>query len=402
MARRVYDTFTDTAGTVLSAHTGEEGAAPWTQTDADPEHVVSDANRLRATSTSSTTAYYGSADLTTNDQDVKFTVYHFTDIDGITAGTLRLTPSPLAYIYGGWQKSGTTHRLLLVKIAGGSATLLGSYAGSLNDNTTYDFHIEARGDVKRLLLNATEYINVTDTDIPSGPRAGVFGSGGSTNTTGTHIDTFEAFDTATASTGLDLTASVGASTLDGHPASFATVTTFAASNAGDSALTGHAAEITTGMVLSPNVGAATLAGHTAALTTGMVLSPSVGAETLDGHAATFAIGVTLNPTVGDAVLGGSAATLTTGMALGASTGDAVLAGYAAAWTEVEWTRRFLAGQTPFMAIAAAPNTIHRALAPNTTFTTHSGAPLQTTAHDRRPRAYTAAAPLLRFDAGDLP
>jgi hypothetical protein len=189
----VFDTFTDTDGTLLSAHTGELGAT-WVQHGVSTiTIVISDANRARRTSggASDVALYYASGLPATADYEVSTILRQLTA--GAAAGVVGrvVTGATTAYM-ARYDSAGPEWQL--VKYVAGTPTTLGTYAQALAVGQDYRMTLRMRGTRISLLVNNIERIAVTDSAITDAGRAGLRASRTTTNSTDTHYDEFSATD----------------------------------------------------------------------------------------------------------------------------------------------------------------------------------------------------------------
>lgn len=187
----VRDVFTDTDNVLLQSHTGSQGAT-WTR---HPSYAgdaqISNANRLHASS-GTTALYYASGSPLTADYNV--------------AGFLRKrsATSGAAGIVGRASTSVDTHYLAryddnvdewrLYKYVTGTPTQLGSgFAQALTTDQDYWVRLEMRGTSIKVYVDGVERVAVTDSSITAAGKAGVrFDGGAGTDTTGIHLDDFQA------------------------------------------------------------------------------------------------------------------------------------------------------------------------------------------------------------------
>lgn len=194
------DTFTDTAGTTLQAHTPEVGG-PWVKHgSATVDAGITDANRARtfdaANYSTEDSIYYLSGTPATADYDVEMDVVK---LGGGGASDLkllsRLSTSAFTCYYASFDSGGGM--FLGKMIAGAFTTLAGS---SPTVTITFDGKVElicrtasqqiyytpVSTGVRSLLLSAT------DTSITAAGKAGMQLRNINTNTVGVHVDNFKA------------------------------------------------------------------------------------------------------------------------------------------------------------------------------------------------------------------
>lgn len=205
------DTFTGTAGTVLSSHTGET-AATWTRWPNDSINAVITASGTLRKATGSTdgVTYYNSAVPASADYQVETDVVVKSVPSGATNigvlgrfNTGASTSTDGTFYLARYNRSAEEWQL--VKAVGGSPTVLGSYSQALGVGT-YRLGLDMKGSTIRLLLNGTSRVAATDTSIAAAGRAGVrLGANGESTTQGDnvayHLDNFRLIPPLTDSRG---------------------------------------------------------------------------------------------------------------------------------------------------------------------------------------------------------
>ena len=189
MADFVFDSFTDTAGTLLGSHTGETGAT-WTEhgSYAVGDPLITDANRMR-TSVGSTACWYASGTPTGADYDVTATMVQRSQASSNSAGPAGRIDTGANTMYfarylgptGGWQ---------LFKIVAGTATQLGStYSQTLTADQGYECKLSMSGSTIKVAIDGVDRITPSaDTAITDAGKAGFRAAGAIANTTGLHFD----------------------------------------------------------------------------------------------------------------------------------------------------------------------------------------------------------------------
>jgi hypothetical protein len=201
MAIFVNDTFTDTNGTVLSAHTGETGAT-WTRhTNAtySGQTFTIQANRTYFSSASGIGAYYASGVPAGVEYDVAGVLRCLTNVAGaILAVTGRFsTAADTMYRAGFAQGTGWT----MSKSVAGVSTSLGTDTTdgtSLTINTSYSIELRITDATKKLFVGGAERLSSADNAVTAAGRVGVRGFGAIATTTGYHLDSITATDAAVA------------------------------------------------------------------------------------------------------------------------------------------------------------------------------------------------------------
>ena len=203
MAVVVNDTFTDTATTNLTAHTGELGATWTKQTGVTGNLVISNANRVRTTTADADVAYEASGVPATNEYDVECDFYCHTSIAGhytILWGR-KLTTAKTGYSAEIWVSEGS---LNLCKFVNGAQTILGSFSMSLSDATSYHIKLEIRTAAKKVFVDGVERISSANDDLTDTGRGGIAvycTTPAPTDSTGTHFDNFVVTDLTVAAGG---------------------------------------------------------------------------------------------------------------------------------------------------------------------------------------------------------
>lgn len=191
----VSDTFTDTATTALTAHTGGTGATWTLAPSATGSMLISNANRVFANvnPVGNNCDHYASGIPATADYDVEAVIRRVTNATGATGVLGRVSTSATtkysAFLYFDGQ-------FYLYKNVAGTETQLGVYNAVTADNTNYTVKLEMRGTAIKAYLDGVLRISATDGAITAAGRAGIESQGLYTDTTGFHIDTFTATDAA--------------------------------------------------------------------------------------------------------------------------------------------------------------------------------------------------------------
>jgi hypothetical protein len=192
------DTFTDPAGTLLSAHTPEQGTS-WTRWTTDTiTAFMTNTNRLRKDNLSGGVEYYTATVPSTADYLVEADVV----VKSIATG------DHIAVI-GRWNLAGTgagtyytaryetsTSTWQLLKLVNGTATPIGTnFSQTLVAGTTYRLGLDMNGTTIRLLVDGVQRISVVDASITPAGHAGVrLGGTGDTapesDTQGLQLDNF--------------------------------------------------------------------------------------------------------------------------------------------------------------------------------------------------------------------
>lgn len=187
------DDFTDTDGTLLQNHT-PSGGGSWIKHGGQDAQISG--NRV-IHSSGAEGNYYHSADPTSADYIVAADVVMRSDNDSSEACVLgRQDPNAggttETYYMARYATNGNAWQLF--KRVSGSFTLLGSFAQALTVDQAYRLELSMVGTAIKLLVDSVERVSVTDSGITAAGKAGLRTVGGSTSTTGAHLDNWEASD----------------------------------------------------------------------------------------------------------------------------------------------------------------------------------------------------------------
>lgn len=169
MTQIANDTFTDTNGVELSAHTPDDGGS-WTEhPDSGPNEAVIQSNRLD--SANSTPLFYHSATPDSNEYDVEATYIERAPSGTHHAGiTGRMNPAASLNAYYARHRDDVW---TLFKVLGASFTSLGTFNESLTTNDERVFKLEIRDAAKKLFVAGVERISSTNNEITVAGKAGV-------------------------------------------------------------------------------------------------------------------------------------------------------------------------------------------------------------------------------------
>lgn len=188
----VQDTFTDTAGdNLVTQHTGEIGGTWAVQPGGSGSEVLQISTSGKVYSSGVFGQLYASGVPDSPDYDVDYDFTLLTDLQAFGGCARMDTASNTSYMSG---LSGA--RLLsLYQVVSGSFTLLGSVdlSGTVSLGTTHHLRQRAyKSGEKSLWFDGQVLINANDEVITAAGRAGLNFGGGSSDTTGYHIDNFVA------------------------------------------------------------------------------------------------------------------------------------------------------------------------------------------------------------------
>lgn len=188
----VTDSFTEASDMLLGSHTGELGAT-WTKHgDAVYGSVMNvDAATDRIFPTSNPSAFYASGLPPSANYTVCTDVFAHSNIS-VNIGPCGRMDTSANTMYCARYNSGTSWDLRKI-ITGTQSTLSTSTSNLITLGTSKRLCLVMNGSTISMTVDgATEGSPVTDTDISAAGRAGVRSAGGSTTTTGFHLDNFSA------------------------------------------------------------------------------------------------------------------------------------------------------------------------------------------------------------------
>ena len=200
MAQFASASFTGTAGDTLPA-----ADANWTKhanSPAGANIIISDANRGRGDAVNAN-FYYHAGTPASPDYSVSATLFAKEANGGnMGIGVTGRNSTTATTHYLAWYYGAATDRWELYKVVAGAATLLGSSAQALTDETGYQVELRMVGTTIGLYANgsSTPTISVTDSSITAAGKAGLRANqeaGSVGNTVGLHIDDFSADDAVT-------------------------------------------------------------------------------------------------------------------------------------------------------------------------------------------------------------
>jgi len=183
----VNDTFTDPAGTLLTAHTGEIGAT-WASHPLDVG-VYSIANN-RAYRSGTGRIIYASGSPAGAEYDIEADYYVVTDVEGMhLLGRLdatALTYYSIRHYLGVWT--------LQKRVAGGTTDTLASTTQGVVAATNYAIKLEIRDAAKKFSVGGSVLFSITNNEITAAGKVGFREIAATTATTGKHIDRVWATD----------------------------------------------------------------------------------------------------------------------------------------------------------------------------------------------------------------
>lgn len=193
MAAFVSDTFTDTNGTSLNAHTPDVGGA-WTDTPSPPTSSLADieSNHLECNAHFETNRFYNDAAQPSGDYYVEVVItqngsHGWNNFAGVL-GRVQQASGTLECYEAVWIENGSSDQWELFKWSGGSPTSLGTWADAFASGTR-TVRLEMNGTAIKVFVDTVERISVTDATWSTG-RAGLTIAGGLLN--GLLLDNFVA------------------------------------------------------------------------------------------------------------------------------------------------------------------------------------------------------------------
>lgn len=191
----VLDTFTDTSGTNLIAHTGESGAT-WTKHPSRAGDVlISPANRAYVLGAGTAWGYFASGIPATVEYDI-ICDYVFKDTD--TQHELEIvgrydTAADSCYAV---RREEILSLWKLLVVNAGTTTVLGTFSNDPAVDAVVEVKLQIRNATKKVFLDGVEVISSADNTVAAKGRAGVrgFTLPGMTATTGIHYDNFAVED----------------------------------------------------------------------------------------------------------------------------------------------------------------------------------------------------------------
>ena len=196
-----HDSFTDTAHTNLTAHTGESGV--WT---ALVGSIQTDANGRTEGLGTGDNNYINAYVPSISDYDVAVDLYTPDGNLGVRSAILSHEGNAGANFYAADMLSGTVS---LYKVSNGNFSLLGSFSETLASGGTATLRLNYRtsGSSANLsvLWNGTTIITATDSSPFTTGAAGIRYYGNETDTTGIHIDNYSVYGASSAATAFTLT-----------------------------------------------------------------------------------------------------------------------------------------------------------------------------------------------------
>lgn len=190
----VTDSFTDTDGVAITAHTPDTGGT-WSlhPSSVSGAAAIIATNRIRANH-SGDNIFYHSNDPATPDYIVEADLRVLTLVAGNLVGVHgRCSTSVKTNYFFGYSTDSAWH---LFKNVSGSFTDLGSFSQVLSTSTTYHIKLEMLGSTINGYVDGVLRITATDSAITAAGKCGIWMQGAITNSTGIHLDNFTARDSS--------------------------------------------------------------------------------------------------------------------------------------------------------------------------------------------------------------
>ncbi len=196
------DTFTDTAGTNLTAHTADVGGAWAKVTGSTGNLIISSANRARLDTVGSGAVYYHAATPDSAQYDAQATFYYFTGIAGNYNALWAnlLTTANTGYLVQYEQDAG---KWVINQATNDVYTNIGQYVQALTNSTAYTVKLEIRTASQKAYIDGVLRITATDTTHTAVGKCGLSGYAGTTapaDATGIHHDDFTCTDLSVSAT----------------------------------------------------------------------------------------------------------------------------------------------------------------------------------------------------------
>jgi hypothetical protein len=184
----IEDSFTDTAGTMLTAHISDGGYA-WTLLTPLHELTITDKGEAKGTVTSERSLYQIGETIPTANYSVFGTLKSYEATDGDIGIAARIQDAS-NYYYMNY--SGTSGgQFAIIKIVAGVLTSLGTYASVLPPDTVASMEFRLSGTSLKGFVDGVERISVTDSAISAAGRAGVRAFGKPLTTDGNVLEYFK-------------------------------------------------------------------------------------------------------------------------------------------------------------------------------------------------------------------
>jgi hypothetical protein len=170
------DSFTDPAGTLLTAHTSDAGET-WTKhssSGASAQAEITALGRVYVPQTFQDSFWYSSAVPASADYDVEADIVYLSSVAAETGVLGRVDPAAKTFYMARYTTDSGMNRWELYRYVAGTGTLLGNFPDPLELGRSYRLKLEMRGAVIRVLVNGVPRIVTTDASpISAAGRAGI-------------------------------------------------------------------------------------------------------------------------------------------------------------------------------------------------------------------------------------
>lgn len=189
------DSFTDTAGTTLAAHTGATGAS-WTALASQTSSaVITPTGRLRKGNAAGFSQYHTSGVPASANYLVEADVYVASLVTDDAVGLVGRLDVSTGTTYFLARYLVQTSAWQILRVSGGVGTQVGTqYVQTLTAGSTYRLGLQMSGSTITLTVNGVARVTGTDATITAtgraGVRSGLVGGAALTDTTGLHIDNY--------------------------------------------------------------------------------------------------------------------------------------------------------------------------------------------------------------------
>lgn len=194
MPQFLSDSFTDTAGTDVTAHTGETGAT-WTEHSSytTGSWVISDANRARPAASGVVSLYYASGAPLSGNHFVE-AVYRAITVPGSGWAGVAARVSTAAATYYWAIYNFAAGRWELWRAVAGPGTLMGSYTQTLSAGVDYTLRLRCFNTDISLWVDGVSRVAVSNGNVAGTGRASLIANGNWDNATGFHATSITAED----------------------------------------------------------------------------------------------------------------------------------------------------------------------------------------------------------------
>ena len=187
------DTFTDTNAVLLQNHTGE-GGLTWTKHSSASQDCQIATNRIRVSANTGTALYYCSWVPLGPEYDIDFSISELTDNNTNNIGVCARVDVGANTFYTA-RYTANSNNWELFKFVAGTPTSLGAWGQTIGVGPHLG-KLEIRNATKKLFVAGVERISSGDNVITATGRAGIRGSGTTTDSTGIHLVEMSGADAA--------------------------------------------------------------------------------------------------------------------------------------------------------------------------------------------------------------